>query len=240
LNTDSNLIIDEKIHAHSKKVGEISRILADEIGYCAEEAVFIREVSSLHDTGKQFIPPQILLKPGKLTDAEFEVVKAHAYIGYSYLLKEAVKFLNKAAAQETGVSDADRKRILRAGLDVITESFGDFNARICEACRIYTEGTCEYLKTASAVFVAAAVAAEHHERADGNGYMNECDISEYAKLVSVADVFDALVSKRVYKAPWPQDDVFEYMRQNAGTQFDERSTDALFSGRERIVGLYKS
>jgi putative two-component system response regulator len=238
LNTGSKLVTDEKIHAHSKKVGEVSKILAEELGFCEEEADFVKEASSLHDTGKQFIPPQILLKPGSLTDAEFEVVKAHAYIGYSYLMREALSLLDRAA-EDAHISDKDKKLIMIAGENVITQRFGDFDARICEACRICTESGHKHLKAAAAVFVAAAVAAEHHERPDGNGYMNECDISGYAKIVSVADVFDALISKRVYKAPWPPTDTFEYMRRGAGTQFDEKVTDALFRGKDKIIGLYQ-
>jgi putative two-component system response regulator len=242
LNTGNKLVTDEKIHAHSKKVGEISKILAEELGFCEEEADFIKEASSLHDTGKQFIPPQILLKPGKLTDAEFEVVKAHAYIGYSYLMRESLALLDRAATGEEHASDKDKKLIMIAGEDVITQRFGSFDARICEACRIFAESECKHLKTATAVFVASAVAAEHHERPDGNGYMNENerDVSGYAKIVSVADVFDALISKRAYKAPWPPNDTFEYMRRGAGTQFDEKVVDALFRGRDKVIGLYEN
>jgi HD-GYP domain-containing protein (c-di-GMP phosphodiesterase class II) len=87
---------DEKTHAHSEKVGEITRIMVTAAGYDKEEAEFLKEAAALHDVGKQFIPPNILLKPGALTNSEFEVVKTHAFIGYRFILNNAIESLELA------------------------------------------------------------------------------------------------------------------------------------------------
>ncbi len=66
-------------------------------------------------------------------------------------------------------------------------------------------------------------ARHHHERWDGSGYpdgLSGEEIPLVARIASVADVFDALMSRRPYKEPWPREEALQYLRQNAGTQFD--------------------
>lgn len=73
--------------------------------------------------------------------------------------------------------------------------------------------------------LAAVVALEHHEKWDGTGYPNGLkgtDISLVGRIVSVADVFDSLLDKRVYKEPWSPEAVREYFKKAGGTQFDPK------------------
>ncbi len=72
---------------HVKRVGEISRLLAMQCGLGSAHADMIRIAAPLHDIGKVGIPDEILHKPGKLDDAEFEVMKKHAFMGYQILRK---------------------------------------------------------------------------------------------------------------------------------------------------------
>ncbi|MCL2916057.1 DUF3369 domain-containing protein [Shewanella corallii] len=71
--------------------------------------------------------------------------------------------------------------------------------------------------------VAAQISLEHHEKYDGSGYPNNLkgdDISLYARIVAIADVFDALTHARCYKEAWPLNEVIDEMKKGAGTHFD--------------------
>ena len=81
---------------------------------------------------------------------------------------------------------------------------------------------------------------QHHERLDGSGYLGleGKDIHPYAKLVAVADVFDALISRRAYKAPWDVEALDAYLRGPAGTQFDREYVALLLGSMARVMALY--
>lgn len=115
-----------------------------------EKINLITNASALHDLGKIAIPDNILLKPGKLTDAEFREMKKHTIYGCELLEK-------------------------------FKQDGNEFYNYCYEICRW------------------------HHERYDGNGYPDHLageDIPIWAQVVSLADVYDALVSPRVYKTPY--------------------------------------
>lgn len=86
------------------------------------------------------------------------------------------------------------------------------------------------------------VAMQHHERLDGSGYLGleDADIHPYAKLVAVADVFDALISRRSYKEPWDAGRVCAYLLELAGKQFDRQFVTLLLANKEQIMALYES
>jgi HD-GYP domain-containing protein (c-di-GMP phosphodiesterase class II) len=81
------------------------------------------------------------------------------------------------------------------------------------------------------------VVRHHHERFDGKGYVDGLAgeaIPIEARIVTVADVFDALTSTRPYKEAWTFDEAFDHMREHAGTQFDPRCVDALLESRAQL------
>lgn len=139
----------------------------------------------LHDIGKIAIPDGILLKPGKLTAAEFDITKTHATRGYEIL---------RQAGDQMGA-----------------------------------RGT--FLK------FAMEIAHHHHEKWDGNGYPQGLageEIPLSARLMAVADVYDALISRRPYKAPISHQEAINYIAGGRGSQFDPEIVDALLSVQDKI------
>ena len=134
--------------------------------YCEQ----ICRSSILHDIGKVGIPDSVLLKPGRLTREEFEVMKEHARIGAEALEDSALQ----------------------------------------SSC-------CDFLS------LAAEIARYHHEKFDGTGYphgLSGFDIPLAARIVAVADVFDALTSERVYKKAMPVDEARMLILSESGQHFD--------------------
>ncbi len=132
------------------------------------EAEQIARASALHDIGKIGIPDSILLKPGKLTEKEFEVIKTHTTIGCE---------------------------ILEKFRDSQTSEFYRFCYEICR---------------------------HHHERWDGNGYPDHLvgdAIPISAQIVAIADVYDALISPRVYKSVYANNIAFDMIMSGECGQF---------------------
>ena len=76
------------------------------------------------------------------------------------------------------------------------------------------------------------IVRHHHEASDGSGYplgLTGDDIPLEARIVRVADVFDALTSERPYKAAWSDDDAIAFLQQSARSQFDQECVEALAS-----------
>jgi putative two-component system response regulator len=88
---------------------------------------------------------------------------------------------------------------------------------------------------------AAQVALCHHEKWDGSGYPNglvEDSIPLTARIVAVADVFDALTTRRTYKKPYPLDTALEMIKEGAGTHFDPEVVEAFLAAENRIAHLH--
>ena len=152
----------------------------------------IAQCAALHDIGKVGIPDHILLKPGKLTPQEWEVMKTHAALG-AQALREAIGRAQFARPIAPGTTP------LQLG-----ESFA-------------------FLETA------AQVAENHHERWDGTGYprgLRGDEIPLPGRLMALADVFDALISRRPYKEPFPLAQAVEMIRNERGRHFDPDVVDA--------------
>ncbi len=167
---------------HVRRVSECCSHLAELLGFSDQETALIRLASPMHDVGKIGIADSILLKPGKLTPDEFEIMKSHTRIGY-HILKGSHRPLMQAAA---------------------------------------------------------VIALEHHERWNGQGYPRGLAgeaIHPYGRLVCLVDVFDSLLSRRVYKEPWPLDEVLDYIRQEQGEMFDPRMADILLRERDAFVAI---
>lgn len=88
--------------------------------------------------------------------------------------------------------------------------------------------------------IAANIAHEHHERWDGKGYPKGISgekISIYARITAVADIFDALLSKRVYKEPWPMDKVLDFYRDEKGKIFDPKIVDVFLENIDKVIEI---
>jgi len=86
----------------------------------------------------------------------------------------------------------------------------------------------------------AIIALGHHEKFDGNGYPNGLhgeDIPLVARVVAVADVFDALVSERPYKHAWPIDESIDFVKAQRGKHFDPTCIDAFLADRAKIEAI---
>ena len=161
---------DDNTGQHTERVGQMAALLARELGLPDSDVSLIRRAAPLHDVGKIGIPDSILLKLGKLTPAEFELVKTHTTIG----------------------------------------------ARILSGSRF------------ALLRMAEEIAYSHHEQWDGRGYagLTGDRIPLAGRIVTVADVFDALTQKRPYKAAWPVEEAVAEIERQRGRQFDPDVVDA--------------
>ena len=97
-----------------------------------------------------------------------------------------------------------------------------------------------HVRSSSLLMLAARIAQTHHERWDGKGYplgLLADDIPLEGRIVAVADVFDALSSRRPYKEPFPRQKCFDILREGRGTQFDPAVIDAFFDCSDEIVEI---
>ncbi len=161
---------DQYTKGHSFRVAEYARLIAERMGYNDKSLENIYHIALLHDIGKVVIPEDILNKPGKLTDEEYQTIKQHAQYGYD-ILKEIDCLPNLA---------------LGAGY--------------------------------------------HHERPDGKGYpagKHADEIPLIAKIIAVADTFDAMNSTRSYRKCMPMDQIVFELKRVSGTQLDAKVVEVL-------------
>jgi putative two-component system response regulator len=181
---------DPDTGAHLERVRHNARVLAEELRTMPDfeaqiDDEFIRLLfltAPLHDIGKVGIPDIILLKPDRLSDEEFEVMKSHTTIGANTL--EAALQAHPGAL---------------------------------------------YLQ------MARDIALTHHERFDGTGYplgLKGTAIPLSGRIVAVADVYDALTSRRVYKSAYTHEVAQAIILEQRGRQFDPDVVEAFLS-RER-------
>ncbi len=209
-----NLILEEKVRDRTKKLGELQDVAMEAMGALAESRdpetgnhirrtqlyvqllaeklcdhprfsafltpehiTLLFKAAPLHDIGKVGVPDAILLKPGKLTEEEFERMKLHTVYG-----RDAI------AAAEKKLSEPS-----------------------------------EFL------IFAKEIAYSHQEKWDGSGYPEGLagdDIPISARLMAIADVYDALISRRVYKPPFSHEKAIAIMTEGRGSHFDPDMLDA--------------
>ena len=160
--------------------------------------------------------------------------------------------ISTVLAQKAGYTPSETAAIEQAALyhdigktsipDAILNKPGPLTPEEFAVVKTHTE--LGYQKIAEAVgilTVAGDVCRDHHERPDGAGYGGLCGsaIHPYAKLISVADVFDALYSKRAYKDAWDIARIRAFFQAQAGTQFDAEAVKLLFSALGLILPLYQ-
>jgi len=163
---------------HSMRVTLYSLILANELHLDDTTLEEIETAGLLHDIGKIGIPQNILRKPGKLTDEEFEVMKTHPAQG-----EKMIKNIKK--------------------LTIISN----------------------WLRT-------------HHERWDGKGYpqgLKGEDIPLSARIIALADTYDAMTSTRSYRQGLPHDVAIEEIKNCAGTQFDPKLAELFVSLQDKML-----
>ena len=111
-----------------------------------------------------------------------------------------------------------------------------------EIIKSHTTTGYKQLNEAARILALAAVAArQHHEHTDGYGYpdgINGSEIHPYSKLIAVADVFDALYSRRAYKEPWEIERIRAYFTEQAGKQFDRELAMLLLSIIADVQAVY--
>lgn len=186
---------DNETGLHLERIREYGRVLAQELSGWSEfkdevDGDYVQMIyltAPLHDIGKVGIPDSVLLKPGKLTPDEFEIMKRHSAIGGETL----------AAAVEVNP-----------------------NAR-------YLQMACD-------------IAFYHHEKFDGSGYPFNLvgdDIPLCGRITALADVYDALTSKRVYKEKFSTDKAKQIIMEGAGSHFDPRIVEAFLAQEEAFVTI---
>ena len=88
----------------------------------------------------------------------------------------------------------------------------------------------------------AIIAKEHHEKYDGSGYPDGLkgeDINIFARIVALADVFDALGSRRVYKDQWPMDEIYDLIKEESGKHFDPKLVDLFFENIDSLLAIHE-
>lgn len=178
----------ERIRIYSKILAEELANLPDFNGSITDKFIdTIFRTAPLHDIGKVGVPDEILLKKGKLTKAEYEIIKTHTTIGYQTL---------NSIRDQYGNMD-----FLNMGIDIT----------YC-----------------------------HHERWDGSGYprgLKGEEIPLSAKIVAIADVYDALTSDRVYKKAYSHQRALEIMKNEKRRHFAPPIFDTFMSIEKRFDSI---
>lgn len=158
---------------HLQRMSNTAQLIAKALGMSDHKQELLYHAAVLHDVGKVAIPDAILLKPGRLTDDEMEVMKTHTTIG----------------------------------------------------AKILSYGTSELLKYAE------TIALSHHERWDGGGYplgLSGKDIPIGGRITAICDVYDALISERIYKKAWPKEEALALIKSESGKAFDPEVVEAFW------------
>ena len=156
---------DDSTYAHSMNVGLLCNVFADWLELGEDEKKTLTVAGILHDIGKTRVPLEIIQKPARLSEEEYQIIKKHTEYGFA----------------------------------ILTENKLDYHIR-------YT-------------------ALQHHERMDGSGYplgLAGDHIDEYARIVSIIDVYDAMTSPRVYRGPTCPFDVIQIFEEEGFQKYDSR------------------
>ena len=153
---------DEYMKGHSYRVAAYAALIAQKLGWTPQEISNLKDAAYMYDVGKIGIPDAILNKPTRLTEEEYELIKAHTVIG------------------------------------------------------------ADILKNITIIDHVADIAKYHHERYDGHGYPEGLAgeaIPIHARIVAMADSYDAMSSKRIYRDALSQEQIREEIQKNRGAQF---------------------
>ena len=170
--------VDDYTYMHSVAVCAMMVALSKQLGQDVEHIRAAGMAGLMHDLGKAMMPMEVLNKPGKLTDAEFSIIKTHPVEGHRLLLA--------------------------------SQSVGDVVLDVC---------------------------LHHHEKTDGSGYPNglkDSEISVFAKMGAVCDVYDAITSNRPYKVGWDPAESLRKMAEWSNGHFDGK----IFQAFVKSLGIY--
>ncbi len=175
---------DEDTGDHIERMSRYSALIAEKLGLSTQFVGNTLYAAPMHDVGKIGIPDGILLKPAKLTDEEFEIMKTHPSIGAKILANSKAEILQ----------------------------------------------------------FAHQIAISHHEKWNGKGYPNAHSgekIPLVGRIVSLADTFDALTSRRPYKDPYPIEVALDIIRKERGEHFDPDVVDVFLRNIGGIISIKK-
>jgi putative two-component system response regulator len=178
----------ERVRAYSRALAQ--RLLERPAFRATVDPEFVRLIwltSPLHDIGKVGIPDSVLLKPGRLSDREFEIMKTHTTIGAETLAAALEQFPN-----------------------------------------------------VKFLHMARDIAATHHERWDGTGYpkgLRGADIPLSGRIVAIADVYDALTTKRVYKKAYAHDVARSIIQSESGKHFDPTLVEVFMEVEDEFLAI---
>lgn len=185
---------DPDTGGHIQRTQKYVRLLAEQLaregkhGITDEYIELLYLSAPLHDVGKVGMPDSILLKPGRLTPDEFDLMKKHAEHGHAIM---------ETAEEEQGED-------------------GGF------------------------LSLAKEIALTHHERWDGSGYpkgLAGTDIPLSGRLMALADVYDALVSSRLYKDPYSHEEARTIIIEGSGKHFDPDIVDAFLAREQEFIRI---
>ncbi len=173
---------DNQTGLHVIRMSHYTRLIAEALSYDEEWVDLIFNAAPMHDIGKIGVPDHILLKPGKLDDDEWNIMRRHPKIG----------------------------------ADII----GDDDSPLLQMAR--------------------EIAFAHHEKWDGSGYPRRLkgeEIPITARIVAIADVFDALTTVRPYKKAWAIEDAVKLIDEEAGKHFDPHLVTLFHSVLPEILDI---
>jgi len=184
---------DEETSSHLNRMSRYSHLIASALAsshkFNDEFIEYMQLFAPMHDIGKVAIPDVILLKPGRLTLEEFDIVKKHPGVGRDIIDNMVKEF-----------------------------SFDGFPH----------------------IQMLRNIVGMHHEAMDGSGYpvgMSGAQIPIEARICAVADVFDALTSRRSYKSAWDNEKAFSILREMAVSKLDGECVEALVGNAEKVIEI---
>jgi len=175
---------DQDTGNHIIRMAKYARLIAEELQLTTLECDEIEAAAPMHDIGKIGIPDHILLKPGRHTPEEQEIMRRHPAIGYEILAGSPSRYLK----------------------------------------------------------LGAIIALGHHEKYDGSGYpygQAGEDIPLAARIVAIADVFDALTSVRPYKSAWTFDQALDFVKAESGKHFDPACVHAFEKRLDAVTAIMR-
>jgi putative two-component system response regulator len=165
-------------------MGRYCTLIAEKLGLSSSEIQSIKYAAPMHDVGKIGIPDNILLKNGKLTEKEFEIIKTHTIIGSNILANSEAEVIQ----------------------------------------------------------LAQKIALSHHEKWNGMGYPHGLageKVELAGRIVCLADTFDALISRRPYKNPYPIEAACDVIANERGKHFDPQIVDIFLDNVDELLKIKK-